>query len=89
MAGLPYGYHGYRRLWRWLPSRILAVTPTSAKLCNEFNLQHSSALTGPEVSGEDVLGGDEQLLAEVSHFLGAVAQQAEHAAHHVLRVLVH
>lgn len=34
-----------------------------------------------------MLGGDEQLLAEVSRLRGAVGEQLEHALHHLLGIL--
>ena len=45
--------------------------------------------TAAQVGGEDVLGGDEQLLAEVGGFRGTVGQQLQHALHHLLGVLPH
>lgn len=34
-----------------------------------------------------MLGGDEQLFAEVSRLRGAVGQQLQHALHHLLGIL--
>lgn len=48
-----------------------------------------SAHTAPQVGGEDVLGCDEQLLAEVSRLRRAVGQQLQHSLYHLLRVLPH
>lgn len=45
--------------------------------------------TATQVGCEDVLGCNEQLLAEVSSLGGAVGQQLKHSLYHLLRVLSH
>ena len=45
--------------------------------------------TAAEVRRENVLGCDEQFLAEVSGLGGAVGQQLQHALYHLLRVFTH
>lgn len=51
-------------------------------VCPFFECVH----TATQVSREDVLGCDEQFLAEVSSLRGAVGQQLQHTLYHLLRV---
>ncbi len=43
----------------------------------------------PQIGGQDVPGGDEQLAAKVSDLLRAVLGEGEHALHHVVGIHVH
>lgn len=48
-----------------------------------------AVLTAPQVCGQDVLRGNQQLLAEVCRFRRAVGQQLQHAFYHLLRIFSH
>ena len=42
-----------------------------------------------ELGGQDVAGGDEELLAEVRHLMGTNFQEGEHTTHHLRAVSAH
>ncbi len=43
----------------------------------------------PQIGGQDVPGGDEQLAAKMSNLLRTVLEEGEHALHHVVGIRVH
>lgn len=64
--------------------QIIKIVPKDLKQ-SVFQRQRTAA----EVCGQDVLGCNEQLLAQVSSLRGAVGQQLQHPLHHLLGVFRH